>query len=78
MYLFRFLNAPLGGGGAAATQTFAPGGKHPRAATAGGRQQTSTTTRSCLTRKRALHVHSPGVAVAHHERALHCGPLLLL
>jgi len=32
MYLFRFLNTPLGGG-AAATQTFAPGGKYPRAAT---------------------------------------------
>ena len=32
MYLFRFLNTPLGGGGAA-TQTFAPGGKYPRAAT---------------------------------------------
>jgi len=31
MYLFRFLNTPLGGGGA--TQTFAPGGKYPRAAT---------------------------------------------
>jgi len=32
MYLFRLLNTPLGGGGAA-TQTFAPGGKYPRAAT---------------------------------------------
>jgi len=32
MYLFRFLNTPLGEG--AATQTFAPGGKYPRAATA--------------------------------------------
>ena len=31
--LFRFLNTPLGGGGAA-TQKFAPGGKYPRAATA--------------------------------------------
>ena len=30
MYLFRFLNTPLGG---TATQTFAPGGKYPRAAT---------------------------------------------
>ena len=34
MYLFRFLNTPLGGGEGAATQTFAPGGKYPRAATA--------------------------------------------
>jgi len=32
MYLFRFLNRPLGGGGAA-TQTFALGGKYPRATT---------------------------------------------
>ena len=33
MYIpFRFLNTPLGGGWAA-TQTFAPGGKYPRAAT---------------------------------------------
>ena len=32
MYLFRFLNTPLGGG--VTTQTFAPGGKYPRAATA--------------------------------------------
>jgi len=33
MYLFRFLNTTLGGGGAA-TQTFSPGGKYHRAATA--------------------------------------------
>ena len=33
MYLFRVLNTPLGGGGGAATQTFAPGGKYPHAAT---------------------------------------------
>jgi len=32
IYLFRFLNTPLGGVGA--TQTFAPGVKYPRAATA--------------------------------------------
>ena len=33
MYLFRFLNTPLGHWVGAATQTFAPGGKYPRAAT---------------------------------------------
>ena len=33
MYLFRFLNTPLGGWGGAVTQTFAPVGKYPRAAT---------------------------------------------
>ena len=32
MYLFRFLNTPLGGWGGA-TQKFAPVGKYPRAAT---------------------------------------------
>jgi len=31
---------------------------------------TRTATRSCRTRKRALHVYSPGVAAARHVRAL--------
>ena len=39
-----------------------------------------TTTLSCRTRKRAVHVYSPGVAAARHVRALQCSPppLLLL
>jgi len=38
-----------------------------------------TTTRSCRTWKRAVHVYSPGVAAARQVRALYCrGPPLLL
>ena len=40
--------------------------------------ETRTTTRSCGTRKRAMHVYSPGVAAARHVQALQCGPLLLI
>jgi len=40
-------------------------------------KQTTTATRSCRTRKCALHVYSPGIVAARHVRALCCGPTLL-